>query len=100
VSSQLAAVCPGYRGPTTVILDYLYNSPTKEKSSTSTRTNNWGAVTPKAEPKDYASKGYKHILDWPTYLPEKGERDKNGYIVPARLKGRGRRGVVALDAGA
>ena len=84
---QLAAVCPAYRGSRTVVLDLLYGSMTLPTTNRSVRARNWGAVTPQGDPAKYEELGYRHIRQWPTYLPSGppsgNERDAEDHIVPA-----------------
>ncbi|HEV7252108.1 MAG TPA: hypothetical protein VGN97_03285 [Mesorhizobium sp.] len=55
-------------------------------------SNNFPALTPKAEPKDYVAKGFKYLVEWPGYAINEEFRDKFGYVIPgfkSRVAGSG-----------
>ncbi|KQS75964.1 M23 family metallopeptidase [Rhizobium sp. Leaf383] len=55
-------------------------------------SNNFPALTPRAEPGEYAVKGFGYITAWPGYKVSETFRDKNGFVIPgfiSRVAGSG-----------
>lgn len=45
-------------------------------------SNNFAALTPKAEPQDYRTKGYGYMVDWPGFKLNSEFRDSKGFVIP------------------
>ncbi|PCK78477.1 hypothetical protein [Rhizobium sophoriradicis] len=55
-------------------------------------SNNFAALTPKAEPEDYRVKDFGYIVDWPGFTLKSDFRDSKGFVIPGfdnRISGAG-----------